>query len=200
MSLLEAFFAYGLVDIITERRTRSLNGLNVACYYGCLLVRPPGVTGAEHFEYPEMMDRIMDLLGATVIPWSYKTDCCGGSLVLTKTEIVLRLVEKLLDNAARAGADALVVACPLCQSNLDSRQEDIFKQTGTRYDLPLFYFTELIALSLNYPDVPRWWKRHFVDPRKLNEGSCRKSKNDKDEQDRCGHGRGRRRGRHAGGP
>jgi len=107
------------------------------------------------------------MLGAESIPWSYKTDCCGGSLVLTRTDIVLRLTQKLFDKALEAGAEAIVVACPLCQSNLDSRQEDISRQTGKRYELPVLYFTELIGLAMAHRDAGRWFKRHFVNPVKL---------------------------------
>jgi heterodisulfide reductase subunit B len=106
-------------------------------------------------------------MGAEMIPWSYKTDCCGGSLVLTRTDIVRRLTRKLFDKALEAGAEAIAVACPLCQSNLDTRQVEISAEAGRKYDLPILYFTELIGLSLGHPDAGKWWKRHFVDPTKL---------------------------------
>jgi heterodisulfide reductase subunit B len=122
------------------------------------------MTGARHHEYPEEMDKLMELLGAQVVPWSYKTDCCGGSLVLTKTNIVLELTRRLLDQAKKAGAEAIVVACPLCQSNLDSRQEEIARKTGEHYQLPIFYFTELVGVALSLQDARKWFKRHFVNP------------------------------------
>jgi heterodisulfide reductase subunit B len=167
LSLLDFFFISGLMETIAASKKRSLNGLKVVCYYGCLLVRPPKVTGAKHYEFPETMDRLMELLGAWSIPWSYKTDCCGASLVLTRMDIVLALTGRLLENAIKAGAEAIVVACPLCQSNLDSRQEEIFRKTGKQHELPVLYFTELIGLSLDHKDAFRWFKRHFVDPTKL---------------------------------
>jgi heterodisulfide reductase subunit B len=167
LSLLEFFFTSGLTEQVAARIKRSLGGLKLVCYYGCLLVRPPRVTGAKHYEYPEEMDKLMELLGAESLPWSYKTDCCGGSLVLTRTDITIELTRRLFDHAARAGAEAIVVACPLCQSNLDSRQEEIARKTGTQYQLPVLYFTELVGLALGHPDAPKWFKRHFVDPVRL---------------------------------
>jgi heterodisulfide reductase subunit B2 len=166
-SLLEFFFSSGLMNVVAEKKTKSLAGLKLACYYGCLLVRPPKVTGARHHEYPEEMDKLMELLGAEVVPWSLKTDCCGASLVLTKTEIVLELTRRLLDHALKAGAEAIVVACPLCQSNLDSRQEEINRKTHDHYHLPILYFTELIGIALSLHDVRTWFKRHFVNPSEL---------------------------------
>ena len=103
---------------------------------GRLLLRLPALPPAESdrgapiHENPEEMDRLLALLGAEVIPWSYKTDCCGGSLVLSRTDIVRRLTRKLFDKAMEAGAEAIAVACPLCQSNLDSRQEEISVGSG----------------------------------------------------------------------
>jgi heterodisulfide reductase subunit B len=87
--------------------------------------------------------------------------------VLTRTDIVRRLTQKLFDKAIQAGAEAIVVACPLCQSNLDSRQEEISREAGRDYDLPVLYFTELIGLALGHRDAGKWFKRHFVSPAKL---------------------------------
>ena len=167
LSLLEFMSSAALMDKIKALKKRPLSGLKVVCYYGCLLVRPPKVTGAKNYENPEEMDRLMTLLGAESIPWSYKTDCCGGSLVLTRTDIVRHLTQKLFDQALQAGAEAIVVACPLCQSNLDTRQEEISRASGKKYDLPVLYFTELVGLAMGHQDAGKWFKKHFVNPMKL---------------------------------
>jgi heterodisulfide reductase subunit B2 len=167
LSLLELLVEDDLLERVKGMRKRPLTGLKMVSYYGCLLVRPPKVTGAKKYENPEEMDRLLGLMGAEMIPWSYKTDCCGGSLVLSRTDIVRRLTRKIFDKALEAGAEAIAVACPLCQSNLDTRQEEISSEAGKKYELPILYVTELIGLSLGHPDAGKWWKRHFVDPTKL---------------------------------
>ncbi len=144
-----------------------LSGLRVGCYYGCLSVRPPDITGVKSFEDPNHMDRLMDLLGAESIPWSYKTDCCGASLVMTRTDIVRKLSQRLLEMAREAEADCLVTGCTMCQANLDTRQEEIGKEFGQKYDIPIFYFTELMGLALGHQGVKRWFSRHLTDPIKL---------------------------------
>jgi len=149
------------IQRIKEKVKRPLAGLKVACYYGCLIVRPPKVTGATEPEDPKEMDRLMAVLGAEVLEWSFKTDCCGGSLVLTRPDIADRLVERILNMAFEAGAEALVTCCPLCQSNLETCQRG-----SSRYT-PVFYFTELLGLALELPEVKRWLKRHLIDPRGL---------------------------------
>ncbi len=167
LNLLEFLSSPQLIDKIKTSAQRSLSGLKVVCYYGCLLVRPPKVTGAKNYENPEEMDRLMRLLGAEAIPWSFKTDCCGGSLAITRTDIVRHLTQRIFDQALSAGAEAVVVACPLCQANLDTRQEEIAGASGKSYDLPILYFTEVIGWAMGHRDVGKWFKKHFVNPMKL---------------------------------
>ena len=109
----------------------------------------------------------MKLLGADPIPWSYKTDCCGASLVMTRTDIVKKLTERLLSMAKEAEADCLVTGCPMCHANLDTRQGELEKETGKSYDLPILYFTELMGLALGHRDVKKWLGRHITDPMKV---------------------------------
>ncbi len=146
---------------------RPLENLKVVNYYGCLLVRPPRVTDARNWEDPQDMDVLMSQLGAESVFWPYKTECCGGSLVLTNLDIIHRLTGRLLDMAKEAEADCLVTACPLCQANLDTRQEEIGKEKGIGYDIPVFYFTELMGLAFGNKGVGKWLSRHLVDPRPL---------------------------------
>ena len=147
-------------DRLRSLVTKKLEGLKPVSYYGCLLLRPPEVCGFDDYENPIMLDGLMDSLGAESRPWSYKTDCCGGSLTLGKTEIVVRLVDKLMTMAREAGANCLVTACPVCFANLDTRAS---KDTV----IPAFYFTELIALALGLEGTDSWFRRHNVDPRPL---------------------------------
>jgi heterodisulfide reductase subunit B len=123
----------------------SLKGLKVVSYYGCL-TRLPGVN-LDDVENPVLMDEIIDALGGEPLDWSHKTECCGASLSVTRTEIALRLVRSILEAAQEKGAECIAVVCPLCQSNLDTRQGDIFKKYGTLYKMPTLYLTQLIGLT-----------------------------------------------------
>jgi len=149
---------------ISARVARPLQGLNPVCYYGCLTARPPRITDSANPEDPQALDRIMKSLGAGVRGWSYKTDCCGGNLILTRPDIARTLIQKLLDMAREAGADCIVTGCPMCFSNLDSRQKEVTRQSGQEYNIPVFYFSELMGLAFNHPAVKKWLRRHIVDP------------------------------------
>jgi len=136
---------------------KPLTGLKVVCYYGCLLVRPREITGFDQEENPSSMDTLIAATGAEVKTWSYKTECCGASQGITNRSYSFRLVNTLLEMAIEAGAQAIVTACPLCQSNLEMRRNPDFK-------IPSFYFTELIALALGFPLKKLWFKKHLVNP------------------------------------
>ncbi len=113
------------------------------------------------------MDDLLRALGMDVRPWSYKTDCCGGSLAVARGDVVRKLSGDLFEAAAEAGAECLVTDCPMCQSNLDTRQTQIEAERGRQFAMPVFYATELVALALGDARASRWWKKHFVDPRPL---------------------------------
>lgn len=156
-----------LLSAVKRGVKKPLSGLAGVAYYGCLSQRPPKVTDAHAPENPMAMDDLMRAIGMTVRPWSYKTDCCGGSLAVARTDLVRKLSGDLFEAAVEAGAECLVTDCPLCQSNLDTRAAEIEAERQKRFGLPVFYLTELMALAFGDPRADRWWKRHFVDPRPL---------------------------------
>ncbi len=141
---------------ITARLQRPLAGLKVVPYYGCFMVKPGQVTGCEDTEDPTSMDEILAVLGAEVLDWDFKTECCGAGLSLSKTEKVVELSGRLVREAAFRGADAVVVACQLCQANLDMRQG----QAG----VPILYFTQLMGLAFGFAPSALGLNHHLVDP------------------------------------
>jgi len=165
--VLDYFCEASVLEEIKKKVAKPLFGLKVVCYYGCLTVRPPEVTGIREYENPHHMDHLMELLGAEPIPWSYKADCCGASLVMTRTDIVRKLSGKILSMAKEAEADCLVTGCPMCHANLDTRQDEM---EGEKYDLPVLYFTELMGLALGHKDIKKWLGRHITDPIKVLSG------------------------------
>jgi len=148
------------LDALEGRIKKPLTGLKPVSYYGCLLLRPPEVCGFDDYENPIILDKIMASMGAEARPWSYKTDCCGGSLTISRTDIVEKMVSKIMSMAREAGANCVVTACPVCMANLDMRASENVR-------LPVFYFTELIALALGLEGPDSWFKLHNVDPRPL---------------------------------
>jgi len=135
---------------------------DVACYYGCLLVRPNSIMKYERFEDPMTMDNIMQKLGANAIDWPFKTECCGAGFSVSKTEIVGELSGKIVRSAVDCGAKAIVVACPMCHSNLDMRRPAIESYLKRKVDIPVIYITQAIALAMGLTPKEAGLQRHFV--------------------------------------
>lgn len=150
------------LETIKSKVKKSLAGLKVACYYGCLLTRPKDVTQFDSPEYPMSMDHLMEALGAMAVDFDYKTECCGASFSISNTEVVESLSGKILEVAKESGAHMVVVACPLCQSNLDMRQPDIEKHSKRKIGLPVMYFTQLMALAFGFPESELKLPKHIV--------------------------------------
>jgi heterodisulfide reductase subunit B len=149
---------------VASKVVHPLKGLKVVCYYGCIITRPPKITEVKDYEYPTHMDRLMKTVGITPLDWSYKTRCCGVSLGISQLPIALELSRKILKNAKGVGADAIVVACPLCHVNLDARQKQIEEDFKETFQMPIIYFTQLMGLAFGLKSGELGLDKHFIDP------------------------------------
>jgi len=161
--ILSLFSQPELLEKMAEKIGEGLKGLKLVCYYGCLTSRPPEVTEALHPENPVEMDNILSALGADVMDWPYKTQCCGGSLTMTKDTVVEKLSGGILDMASRHGAEAVVTGCPMCFMNLERQWKGNTEGVG-KMPIPVFYFTELMLLALKPEMAKGYFKRHLSDP------------------------------------
>lgn len=143
-------------------KTKKPFSFNVACYYGCLLVRPQKEVKFDRAEDPQSMDEIAAAAGAKPVDWPFKTECCGAGLTMSKTDTVARLSGKIVREAVQRKAEAIVVACPMCQSNLDMRRPEINRMTGMKLDIPVIYITQLVGLAAGLDKKELGLQRHFV--------------------------------------
>ena len=156
-------FRLGRVSSAVVRR---LEGLRVACYYGCLMVRPPKVMKFDDDENPMMMDAVLDAIGAEPVHWYHKVACCGATLGLVKVDSLVRLSYEILRASINAGAEIIAVACPLCHSNLDLHQDDMSEMFGEEMAIPIVYFSQLLGLALDCTPESLGLDRHIVSPRR----------------------------------
>jgi len=161
LNLIQIFEAIGL-DKLKAAVKNPLRSLNAACYYGCLLTRPPEVVEFDDCEQPHSIESILEALGAKTVDWSYRTECCGGGMTLANEATVLDLSHKILSNAAAQGANCLVVACPMCHVNLDMKQPAIMRKYGDRKGMAIYYLTDVVGLALGLPASALGINRHFV--------------------------------------
>lgn len=136
----------------------------VVCYYGCLLVRPHDILKFDRLEDPQSMDTIMTKIGANSLDWGYKTECCGAGFSVSRTDIVAKLSGKIVKDAVDRGADAIIVACPMCQSNLDMRRPQINSYLQIKTTIPVMYITQAIGLAVGIDKEALGIKKLFVAP------------------------------------
>ncbi|MDP2895293.1 MAG: CoB--CoM heterodisulfide reductase iron-sulfur subunit B family protein [bacterium] len=166
LNAIQIFLEYGL-DELAKRVVLPLKGLRVACYYGCLLTRPPDLLKFDDAEQPVLMDEVCKAVGTEPVEWGFKTECCGAGFSMSRTDLVCELTRRILENAVNNGAEAVVVACPMCHSNLDMRQANINKMFGTEFNIPIVYVTELVGLAIGVKPKKLGMRKHFVDAMRL---------------------------------
>jgi heterodisulfide reductase subunit B len=157
---------YGL-DHLAKEVKKPLSGLTVACYYGCLLTRPTDVPNLDCTEAPTIMEKVMEAVGAKTVAWTHRLECCGANFTLSRPPVVQQLSSAVLESAKAAGADCIVVACPLCHGNLDIRQKEIEGLYETSFGLPIFYLTQLIGIAVGVPQGRLGLDALIVSPQKL---------------------------------
>ena len=161
LNLIQVFQAAGY-ERIKQAAVRSLSEFHPACYYGCLLTRPPGTVHFDDCEQPSSMETLLSALGAQPVEWNFKTECCGAGLTMANEATVLDLSHRILTNAEAHGANCLVVACPMCHVNLDMKQADINHHLGAHHDLVVYYLSDLVGLALGLEEQDLGVNRHFV--------------------------------------
>jgi len=134
-------------DRIRAQVQRPLSDLRVACYYGCLNTKIPGLDLYDDRECPVSMDLIVEAVGATALDWCCRTECCGGSLFVTAEEVSARLIAEIIRDAVLVGAECIVVTCPMCQNNLEVKQREICDRFGISRVVPVLFLTQLMGLA-----------------------------------------------------
>jgi len=138
---------------------------NAACYYGCLLVRPHNILKFDRVEDPESMDILVRKAGGNAIDWAFKTECCGAGLSVSRTDTVARLSGKIMEDASDRKAEVVVVACPMCHSNLDMRRPEINKYLGEDIKIPVLYISQVMGLAVGLDAKTLGLNRHMTEVR-----------------------------------
>ncbi len=150
---------------IKEKIVRSLEGIRIVPYYGCLVARPFPLGEQESMENPRSMESLIEATGAQPLFFPYKTDCCGGGIFLSKEKVALKLSATILKEAGKHSPDCLVVACPLCHFMLDAKQRVIERELGEKIGLPVLYITQLLGIAMGIDHKKLGLHRLITSPR-----------------------------------
>lgn len=153
------------LEAIAEKVTNPLKGLRIAPYYGCMIVRPGYDGGFDNPEYPQSLDQLMNVLGAKVVDFPMKAQCCGGHMTQISEPVALEMIRRLLKNASDYEADVIVTVCPMCQLNLDAYQNGVNRFFKTDYKIPILYFTQMMGLAFGIPPAELGIGKEMVDAR-----------------------------------
>jgi len=135
------------LDTLKSKVTNPLTGLRVAPYLGCMVPRPDYLHRWSDFEYPSELDDLLKCLGAEVVDYPLKTNCCGGHMTQIGPETAYELIRRLVSSAEEKNAYMMVTVCPMCQMNIDAYQKETNRYFGTNFKMPIVFFTQLIALA-----------------------------------------------------
>lgn len=150
------------LDTIKEKVVRSLTGLRIAPYYGCMIARPDRDNRWDNVEHPVALDKVMKVAGAEVIDFPLKTHCCGGHMTQINLPTAYELIRRLIYSAAQYNAHIMVTLCPMCQLNLDAYQAEVNRYFHTDYHIPVLYFTQLLGLAFGLEPEVLGLGREFV--------------------------------------
>ena len=154
------------IDKIKSKIKHSLNGLRIANYYGCQIVRPE--KGFDDRENPMLMDNMFEAIGGKNVYFPFKVKCCGGMLMTTYEDVALKLSKEIIASAVENKADCIVTTCPLCQMNLEAYQDEINKAFNTNYNMPILFFTQILGLALGLSSKELGIDKNLTDEIKLN--------------------------------
>ena len=150
-------------DVLKKKVKNPLKGIKIMPYYGCMLLRPREVS-IDDPEDPRIFDNLLIALGAEVVDNPFKIECCGSYHTVEQKEIVSRRAHRITSYALDQGADAIVLSCPLCRFNLDMRGKEAEKLYQGYKQIPVFYYTQLIAVALGLDQNTYGFEQHIVDP------------------------------------
>ena len=153
-------------ETISQKVVKPLKNIKIACYYGCLLVRPQEI-GLDDLENPTILEKLMVAIGADAVDFPLKTECCGAYQTVNKPEIIASRTNSILTSAMTQGADVVVVSCPLCAFNLDHRQKETIQKYPEFKNIPVLYFTQAMAIALGCPEETLRLDLHHIDPKPL---------------------------------
>ena len=148
--------------LLEKQGPKGLNGLRVAPYYGCQLLRPSSVMGFEDPDKPQSLERLITALGGEVADYEAKSSCCGFPIILAREAVALKESHNALSQSRDAGADCMVTPCPLCHLAMDAYQRKAEAANGEKYEMPVLHLPQLIGLALGIDNKIMDFKRHLV--------------------------------------
>lgn len=153
-------------DKVKEKVKKDISSLTIAPYYGCMLLRPK-IIAIDNTEDPQIEKDLMESLGVKTVENPFRKMCCGGHQTVQDKDAVARNTYTIITGAQKAGADAIITSCPLCAFNLDNRQKLVKEVHPEFKNMPVLYFTQVMALAFGIDEKYMGFDQNYNDPRPL---------------------------------
>jgi heterodisulfide reductase subunit B len=150
-------------NVLKKMVKKPLKGMKIMPYYGCMLLRPREVA-IDDAEEPMIFTELLTALGAEVVDNPFKIECCGSYHTIEEKNLVSNRAYRITNFAIERGSDAIVLSCPLCRFNLDVRGKEAEKIYNGYKQVPVYYYTQLIAVALGLDPKCCGFEDHAVDP------------------------------------
>ncbi len=154
-------------DQMKQSVVKPLKEMKIAGYVGCQTNRPFGIAG-ESFENPQYLDKMIEAVGAEVVSgYDQKVTCCGGALAFSEPEKSQKQIRAIVESAYDHGAEMIVTPCQLCQANVEIYQSEINKKQGTKFAMPVVYYSQLMTVAYGGGVKAAGLDGHIIQPKKL---------------------------------
>ena len=148
LSILDILYDVVGVEKIKRVVTKPLKDIKTATHYGCHLIRPSEIGRSDDSENPHKIEEILEAIGMKPNYYPEKLDCCGALLTTNLPESALTKTGQKLQRVQEQGFDCFVDTCPWCHRQYDSKQIKAGETVATKLEMPVFYLTQLIGLSM----------------------------------------------------
>ena len=151
------------LDKLRQKVVRPLEGVRVAPFYGCYIVRPTKRLGYdEHPNRAKYLEFVIEILGADPVEYAGRHKCCGFPIITMNRATSLRQAGRHMADAIDAGADCVVTPCPLCHLNLDMQQPEAEKFVERDLGVPVLHLPQLVGLALGLEPDELGMDKHVV--------------------------------------
>lgn len=141
---------------------KSLQGLRIAPFYGCYILRPSWDLGFDDPENPTSLEQVIRVLGGEAVAYAGRTKCCGFPIILEKEAVAMAMSGANMKEAKDQGADCMVTPCPLCHMSLDIYQDRAGQAVNTALNLPILHLPQLLGLAMGIPSKELGLARHLI--------------------------------------
>jgi len=136
------------VNVVRAKVKKLLKGFKLVVHPGCQIIRPSEIGRVDSAENPRKLDALVEALGAEILDYPEKLDCCGAALLYSHEDAALSLTGSKLKAVQAYGVDGFIDTCPYCHGLYDARQKDAAATVGGKFSLPVLYYTQLLGLAL----------------------------------------------------